>query len=90
MQSALAARYSVIFQRLHVLVSVSSDPPSMFVQNNKRALTDFPHNEAIHCVLSTKVTVFLACCNSEVFFFFLEEIGTKKTRNVTSSPQEGE
>lgn len=30
-------------------------------------LTDFPHNEAIHCVLSTKVTVFFACCNSEVF-----------------------
>lgn len=67
MHNALAACYSVIFQRLHVLVCVSVDRPSMFVGNNERALTDFPHNEAIHCVLSTKVTVFFACCNSEVF-----------------------
>lgn len=83
MHNALAACYSVIFQRLHVLVCVSVDRPSMFVGNNERALTDFPHNEAIHCVLSTKVTVFFACATVR----FLET-GTKKTTNVMSSPQE--
>lgn len=83
-----AACCSVIFQRLRVLVSVSVDPPSMLVGNNKRALTNVPHKEAIHCVLATKVTVFSVCCNSEVFF--LEETGTKKTMNVMSSPPEGE